>query len=240
METGAGGEEPGPLASLLGGWPYECPVTAALPPCRPVAPRGSRQSAGLLFPQVGGEQGAESQCSRACLLHGLSSPVTSAPTGLYFATAEEEAVLLLKPFTAPGVDRSVSEAGGDPERSSLALSVDHFLFSYFNGLPGKVFLLPVQFVVGKPSPLARALTPLRRPPLPHVTAAGHCCAGKPAGAPGFSRRKRSKSQGSYNDRGAHSDVPLHSHPAASTLASPSAKTFFPGVRPGFAAVLLSQ
>lgn len=55
METGAGGEELGHLASLLGGWPYEYPVTAALPPCRPVAPTGSRQSAGLLFPQAGGE-----------------------------------------------------------------------------------------------------------------------------------------------------------------------------------------
>ena len=38
---------------------------------------------------------------------GLSSPVSSAPTGLCFATAEEEAGLLLRSFTAPGVDCNV-------------------------------------------------------------------------------------------------------------------------------------
>lgn len=51
---------------------------------------------------------------------------------------------------------------------------------------------------------------------------------------------QSKSQGSYNERRVCDDVPPHSHPVVFSLAVPPAGTFFPGVLPVFAKVLLSQ
>ena len=215
----------------------EYSITAALPLGCPVALTGSYQSAGLLFAQVQGEHLNRIPMSLPLPPHDLSHCAASAPTGLYFAIAEEKAILLLKPFIALGVDHSVSEAR---EQSFLALGVYHFLlhhFTYFNGLLGKVFpssseicfLFPIQLMAGQPSPLLS--------PAPHEG----CLAPAVLGS----------MQGLFTSLGVKPRIPtLTKGPTmmclplltlwASMLAPPSAGMFSPGVLQSFAAVLLSQ